>query len=295
MVTTKQIAKIETRLLLEAIFDVYGYEFKNYASASLNRRIAYRMQQANIETISELIPRMIHDVNFFNSFLKDMSISVTDMFRDPKFFKGMRNQVIPLLKTYPFAKIWHAGCCTGEEVYSLAILLKEEGYYDKARIYATDYNNHSLEVAKKAIYPIENLRKYTTNYNKTGGKNSLSDYYTSSADAVKFVDSLKANVTFANHNLAQDSSFGEINLIVCRNVLMYFNTELQNRVLRLFNDSLVYNGILCLGQKESLLFSDIQDNFELIDTDLKIYRKKLPTDAEKRHNMNKQNKPSINL
>ena len=277
MLDKKKKNKLETKLLLDAIFETYGYDFRKYAVASLNRRIAHRVKQSELVNISDMIPLVINDTHFFNLFLKDMSISVTEMFRDPPFFKAIREAIIPQLKTYPFVKIWHAGCSTGEEVYSMAILLKEEGFYNKAKMYATDYNSHSLEIAKEGLYKVEDVKKYAKTYNQTGGKGSLSDYYIANSFSAKFDSDLKQNITFANHNLAQDEHFGEMNMIICRNVLMYFDPDLQNRVLKLFNRSLVHNGLLCLGQKESLIFSDIQSDFELVDENLSIYRKKKPT------------------
>lgn len=280
----KEKEKIETKLLVDAIFECYGYDFRNYANASLRRRIAYRMEQSNIGTISELIPLVINDEAFFNLFLKDMSVTVTEMFRDPSFFKALRNDIIPILKTYPFVKIWHAGCATGEEVYSLAIILKEEGFLDKSRIYATDFNSNSVNIAKEGIYPIERMKSFTKNYNLTGGKGSFSDYYEAKFSSVKFDDSLKKNITFANHNLVQDGSFGEMNIIICRNVMMYFDTELQSKVLSLFLGSLTPKGILCIGKKESLIYSNLNSHFEQIDIESKIYRKKMVKSVElKRH------------
>ncbi|WP_107851526.1 CheR family methyltransferase [Oceanimonas marisflavi] len=258
----QELEQIELELLLEAIFRRYGYDFRHYARASLKRRVAQRMQRAGIDRISGLIPPLLHDRGFFDQFLKDMSVTVTDMFRDPDFFVALRTQVIPVLKTYPFIKIWHAGCATGEEVYSLAILLKEEGLYDRAQIYATDYNNHSLAVAREGIYPLKQMQQYHENYLRAGGRRSFSDYYHARYGAAKMNDSLRANVTFANHNLASDGVFGEMQLVICRNVLIYFDQQLQNRVLTLLHDSLSHRGFLCLGNKESLKFSSVQDRFE---------------------------------
>jgi len=272
--TLKDKEKIETNLLLDAIFHCYGYDFRSYAKPSLKRRIAHRMELSNIATIADLIPLVIHDKVFFNLFLKDMSLTVTEMFRDPSFFKSLRDEIIPILKTFPFVKIWHAGCATGEEVYSLAILLKEEGFYDKTRIYATDFNSNSIEIAKEGIYPIAKMKAFTNNYNHTGGKGSFSDYYEAKHSSVKFNDSLKKNITFAHHNLAQDRSFGEMNIIICRNVMMYFDGKLQSKVLSLFLDSLCNKGFLCIGMKESLIYSNLQNHFEPQNIDSKIYRKK---------------------
>jgi chemotaxis protein methyltransferase CheR len=262
MEAQKELEQIELELLLEAIFHRYGYDFRHYARASLKRRVAQRMQRSGVTRVSELIPLILHDKAFFDSFLKDMSVTVTDMFRDPDFFSALRSQVIPVLKTYPFIKIWHAGCATGEEVYSLAILLKEEGLYDRAQIYATDYNNHSLAIAREGIYSLEQIQRYSDNYARAGGRRSFIDYYHAKYGAAKMHESLKTNVTFANHNLASDGVFGEMQMVICRNVLIYFDQQLQNRVLTLLHDSLSPRGFLCLGNKESLKFSSMQDHFE---------------------------------
>ena len=211
---------------------------------------------------------------FFEVLLLDFSINVTEMFRDPIFYKYLRRELVPVLKTYPFVKIWLAGCATGEEVYSLAIILKEEGLYKRTQIYATDFNEAVLKKAKEGIYPIDCMKDYTVNYQKAGGRESFADYYTAKYDSAIIDKSLKNNIIFADHNLATDGVFGEMNLILCRNVLIYFNKILQNRVLGLFYNSLCRNGYLCLGNKESLKFSEQTDNFITIDNKGKIYRKK---------------------
>ncbi len=269
----KELQSIEIEVLLEAIFRCYGYDFRHYAKASLKRRIAQYMQRSGITRIADLIPPMIHDKAFFDSFLKVMSVTVTDMFRDPCFFEALRAEVIPVLKTYPFIKIWHAGCATGEEVYSLAILLKEEGLYERAQIYATDYNNHSLAVAKEGIYPLKRIQQYSDNYLRAGGRSAFADYYHARYGAAKMQESLKKNVTFANHNLAIDGVFGEMQLVICRNVLIYFDQNLQNRVLTLLHDSLSPRGFLCLGSKESLKFSAVENHFEEQVAEQKIYKR----------------------
>lgn len=269
----QELERIEIELLLEAIFRRHGYDFRHYAKASLRRRISQSMGRADVTRIADLIPLALHDSVFFDSFLKDMSVTVTDMFRDPSFFEAVRTRVVPVLKTYPFIKIWHAGCATGEEVYSLAILLKEEGLYERSKIYATDYNNHSLAVAKEGIYPLKRVQQYSENYIRAGGCGSLSDYYHAKYDAAKISDSLKNNITFANHNLASDGVFGEMQLIVCRNVLIYFDQHLQSRVLSLLHDSLSPRGFLCLGTKESIKYSAVAERFETEVGGQKIYKK----------------------
>jgi len=271
--TPQEIEKLEIELLLEAILRRHGYDFRHYAHASLKRRMKHLMANHGLTHISEILPRALHDEAFFDAFLKDMSIVVTEMFRDPKVFLTLRQKVVPLLKTYPIFKVWHAGCATGEEVYTLAILLTEEDLYDRAQIYATDYNVHSLEIAGKGIYPVDKIKQYTENHHKAGGKVPFSDYYYAQYGSAKMQESLKAKIIFSHHNLVSDSVFGEMNLIMCRNVLIYFDRELQNRVLNLFYQSLEPLGILCLGTKETLAFSDVADKFEIVAKDEKIYRK----------------------
>jgi chemotaxis protein methyltransferase CheR len=202
-----------------------------------------------------------------------MSVTVTDMFRDPDFFSQLRDKLFPVLRTYPFIKIWHAGCATGEEVYSLAIFLKEAGLYDRSQIYATDYNNHSLAVAQEGIYPLKRIPQYQENYSRAGGVSSFSDYYHACYGAAKMNEELKSNVIFANHNLVSDGVFGEMQLVVCRNVLIYFDQKLQDSVLGLLGDSLCRHGFLCLGSKESLRFSAVQKRFGALAPEQKIYKR----------------------
>jgi len=273
----KDLKDIEIDCLLEAIYQCYGYDFKNYARASLTRRIEGCMAEAQVEHISALIPKILHDRNFFNKYLNYMSVTVTEMFRDPDMFKGIREQVIPKLKTYPRINIWHAGCATGEEVYSMAILLEEEGLLAKTQIYATDYNNKSLEIAKAGIYSAKNMQQYTKNYIRSGGKASFSDYYWANYDSVKMSSKLQENITFAHHNLICDQVFAEMNLVLCRNVLIYFDKTLQSRVLGVLADSIVSRGFLVLGDQETLRFSSVEKEFEVYSEEVKIFRKrKLP-------------------
>ena len=232
------------------------------------------MAMSGIETISALTHRVLYDEAFFHQFLQDLSINTTEMFRDPLFFKELRSQVIPVLKTYPFNKIWHAGCSSGEEVYSMAILLLEEGHYDRTQIYATDFNPNILEKAREAIYPVGNMKEYTRNYIRAGGRSDFADYYNARYESAIIKKSLKQNIVFSDHNLVTDSVFGEMNLIMCRNTLIYFNKELQDRVIKLFYDSLTPGGFLCLGSKESLTFSAHAKLFEPFNAQLKIFRKK---------------------
>ncbi|MBN4046888.1 protein-glutamate O-methyltransferase CheR [bacterium AH-315-P07] len=269
-----EIQEIEIDELVNAIFKRYGYDFKDYARASLTRRINSVVAKVGVEHISDLIPRILRDETVFEIFLRELSVTVTEMFRDPNFYAILRDEVFPFLQPYPLIKIWHAGCATGEEVYSMAILLKEEGLYSRTRIYATDYNNESLVESERGIYPVSKMSKFTANYNKTNPKASFSDYYHSKFEVAKMSESLKENITFANHNLVTDGAFGEMNLIVCRNVMIYFNQHLQNRVLRLFHESISPRGILCLGPKESLKFSSVADKFMAVSGKNRIYRLK---------------------
>lgn len=271
----KQTINIEITLFLEAIFNKYGYDFRNYSKAHVKRRLINRMNTSKLESISQMQHQVLHEPGFFELILRDLSINVTEMFRDPSFYLALRREVIPLLKTYPYLKIWHAGCSTGEEVYSFAIVLKEEGLYDRVQIYATDFNTNVLDTAKKGIYPINRIKDFTANYQQAGGKQSFSDYYMADYNSVIFNQSLKKNIVFAEHNLVTDSVFAEVNIIICRNVLIYFNRELQNKVFNLFSDSLINGGFLCLGSKETLQFSSQTDAFETINNHEKLYKKRI--------------------
>lgn len=266
--------QLELQLLLEAIYIKYGYDFREYSLAHTKRRLEYRRAVEGMTNYSEMQHKVIHEDSFFEQILLDLSINVTEMFRDPWFYKKVRELVFPHLRTYPFVKIWHAGCSAGQEVYSMGILLAEESLKERTQVYATDFNESILERAKHGIYPIELVRQYTANYQAANGSASFSDYYTANYDHVIMKNSLKEKVLFTAHNLASDGVFGEMHIIFCRNVLIYFNRELQNRVFNLFYDSLIPGGFLCLGSKESLRFSNIEDKFELVSEREKIYRKK---------------------
>lgn len=266
---------IEIKLLLEAIFLKYGYDFRNYSKAHIKRRILHRLTISDLKSISEIQNKVLNDKNFFELVLRDLSINVTEMFRDPSFYKYFREEVVPILKTYHYFKLWHAGCSTGEEVYSMAILLKEEGLIERAQIYATDFNNIVLQTAKEGIYPVNKIKEFTYNYQRSEGKNSFSDHYTAKYNSVILDKSLKKNIVFAEHNLATDSVFAEVNVVICRNVLIYFDKELQNRVFNLFEESLIKGGFLCLGSKENLRFSDSFKKFSIVSNSEKIYKKKL--------------------
>ncbi|MFC5271195.1 CheR family methyltransferase [Adhaeribacter terreus] len=263
----------ELKELLESIRFVYGYDFTEYAEASVMRRIDHFMKGNNITTLQELAGILLRDENFFARFVQEFTVNVTEMFRDPNFYQSLRKNVLGRLATYPFIKIWIAGCSTGEEVYSIAILLKEEGLLDRSVIYATDINQKALQAARDGIFSMDLMKNYTSNYQKAGGKSSFSDYYIAKYNSALIDKSLKQNVVFSIHNLAVDRSFNEFQLILCRNVLIYFNQSLQNKVINLFYESLCPFGFLALGNKESLLFSDKQKNFEDIDKREKIYIK----------------------
>jgi chemotaxis protein methyltransferase CheR len=268
-----KINEMEVDLFLDTIFRRWGYDFRNYARASLNRRIEQRLAITGLKRISEMIPLVLHDQDFFESFLTDMSVTVTDMFRDPWVFKKIRETVIPKLRTYSRINIWHAGCATGAEVYSMAILLHEEGLLDRCRIYATDYNNESLSSAKKGIFPVKLMKAYTNNYIEAGGQSSFSDYYQASYDSACMVKTLRDRITFANHNLMNDGVFAEMNLVMCRNVMIYFDRNLQNRSLKLFSDSLAPRGFLVLGTQESLSYSNCNHEYEGYEPKERIYRR----------------------
>ena len=272
---TNQTINIEIDLILDAIFQKYGYDFRNYSRAHVKRRLLHRLAGSHLKSLSQMQHEVLYDPSFFQEILKDLSINVTEMFRDPKFYLALRSEIIPLLKTYPFIKVWHAGCSTGEEVYSFAIVLKEEGLYDRVQIYATDFNRTVLDIAKKGIYPINRIKEFTANYQQAGGKQSFSDYYMADYNSVIFDQSLKKNIVFAEHNLVTDSVFAEVNIIICRNVLIYFNRELQNKVFTLFTESLINGGFLCLGSKETLQFSQNAGLYDVLNAYEKLYKKRI--------------------
>jgi len=259
--------------LLKNIHDVYGYDFTEYSEASMKRRIDHFMTSRKINSLRNVGKIILHDENRFEEFIQEVSVTVTEMFRDPVFYKSLRNNVLKRLATYPFIKVWIAGCATGEEIYSIAILLQEEGLLNRSVIYATDINQKSLKIAKDGVYAMDNMKNYTANYQKAGGTRSFSEYYIAKYNSVVFDKSLKQNIVFAPHNLAVDKSFNEFQLIVCRNVLIYFNQQLQNKVVDLFYDSLCPFGFLGLGSKESLLFSDKRKCFDGTDRKEKIFMK----------------------
>lgn len=270
-----EIERIETELFLEAVYRRYGYDFRSYSPAHAKRRIRHRLSVTGLGSVSELQGLVLRDPAEMQELLLDFSINVTEMFRDPGFYRVVREQVVPVLKTYPFVRVWHAGCASGEEIYSMAILLEEEGLYDRTQIYATDFNEHILAKARDGIYGVDRVREYTANYQKAGGKQSLSDYYTARYDRVIMDRALQRNIVFSQHNLVTDGSFGEMQMIVCRNVLIYFTAELQDRVIGLWLDSLCPGGFLCLGSRESLTRSRHAGAFEAVDEQRRIFRKRL--------------------
>jgi chemotaxis protein methyltransferase CheR len=269
-----RIEEIEINLLLEAIFQRYGYDFRSYARASIDRRLRQFLSSAGTDSISGMISKALRDKSFSTALIQHFSIAVTEMFRDPSVYLAIRREVVPLLRTYPHVKVWHAGCATGEEVYSMAILLKEEGLYDKSNLFGTDFNDSALEQAKEGIYPADKMKAFTKNYQQAGGNASFAHYYHASYESAAMDGALKKRVTFANHNLVTDEVFGEMHVIFCRNVLIYFNKDLQGRALRIFTDSLVRGGFLCLGNKEDLQFTAVRNEYDVVDEKARIFRKK---------------------
>jgi chemotaxis protein methyltransferase CheR len=264
---------IELQLLLEGIYQYYGFDFRNYAISSLKRRVRRILNAEELPTISALQDRILHDPECLKRFLLSITVNVTSMFRDPSFFLTFRQKVVPLLRTYPYIRLWHAGCSEGQEVYSMAILLQEEGLYNRCRIYATDANELVLQKAKSGIYPLSLMQQYTQLYLQAGGKQSFSEYYTAAYDSAIFRATLRENIVFSQHNLATDRSFNEFNIILCRNVLIYFDSTLQKRVHQLFHESLGTFGILALGRQESLRLSPYAEQYEPLDKREKIFRR----------------------
>ncbi len=267
------LENIELALLLEGVFRQSGYDFRSYAPASLKRRVQECLRAENLKTISELQAKVLHDTDALDRLLSVLSVNVTAMFRDPAFYVAFRTRVVPLLRTYPFIRVWIAGCATGEEAYSLAILLQEQDLYDRCKIYATDMNAAVIKQAAAGVFQLDAMKDYTTNYVQAGGTRSFSEYYTAKYDSAILRAGLRKNILFAQHNLVTDGSFNEFHVILCRNVLIYFNRELEPHVGRLLNQSLVMLGFLGLGAKESLKFSADELCFEEVDARNKIYRK----------------------
>lgn len=268
-----EIERIEIELLLEAIWRRYGYDFRAYAQASIERRLRAFLPGSGCASIAEMIPQLLHNADFFAHLVRQFSIPVTELFRDPLAYRTVREKVLPVLRTWPHIKVWHAGCASGEEVYSLAIVLKEEGLYERATIYATDINAEALEQARHGIYDVSKLQEATRAYQQSGGQHSLSEYYHAHYDAVAMDPALRERIVFSTHNLATDSVFGEMHLVFCRNVLIYFNRTLQNRALGLFTESLVHGGFLCLGTKEDIQFTAVKDAYTEFDHGMRIFKR----------------------
>ena len=268
-----ELERIEIDLLLEGVYRHYGIDFRGYALASLRRRLARRMKEEGTPTLSALQDKVLHDPAAMERLLVALSISVTAMFRDPSFYRAFREKVVPLLRTYPFIRLWNAGCATGEETFSLAIVLEEEGLLDRTRIYATDFNAGVVDRAKAGEFPMARMRSYTDNYLKAGGTREFSRYYKADGGAARFTPTLLENAVFAKHNLVSDGSFNEFHGILCRNVLIYFGRTLQERVHELFHDSLVNFGVLGLGHKETIRFTPLEHCYEAIDAREKLYRR----------------------
>jgi len=268
-----ELEDVEIGLLLEGLYRFYGFDFRDYSRASIKRRILEMMRAEQLETVSAFQNRLLHDPACLNRLLLGLSVHATAMFRDPSFCLTFPRKVVPMLRTYPTVQVWVAGCSTGEEVYSLAILLQEERLYDKCRIYATDISQAVLRQARDGIFPLAAMRDYTSNYQQAGGANEFSDYYTAQYDSVIFSSALKNNMVFSEHNLAMDGSFNEFQVILCRNVMIYFNKDLQARVHNLLYDSLSMFGVFGLGNKESLKFTPRAAFYEHLNDRDKLYRK----------------------
>lgn len=274
MPNTVPVEDIEIQLLLEGVQRVYGYDFRDYAEASIKRRLTHWLSESAFATFSQAQSQLLREPELFFSLLQGITVNVTEMFRDPSFFKTVREQVIPFLKTYPFVKIWHAGCATGEEAYSMAILLEEEGMGGRYRMYATDIDEVVLQKAAEGVMSMNEMQKYTRNYQKAGGKASFADYYTARYERAILSPELRKNIVFAPHNLAVDAEFGEMNMVLCRNVMIYFKPALKERCLRLFDNSLLPGGFLCLGLKESLERRKMGDRYDELAPMTRIYRKR---------------------
>lgn len=264
---------IEFQLLIDAIYHLYHYDFRGYAPASLRRRMRTALGRFRCESVSQLQDRVMHDPKIFPALLDLLTVQVSEMFRDPSYFRALREQVVPFLRTYPSLKVWVAGCSSGEEAYSLAILLREEALLSRTLIYATDINPQTLHRAEGGIYSIDRIAGFTINHRESGGTSSLCDYYTAAYGRAIFDKSLKDHIVFCDHSLATDSVFAEVHLVSCRNVLIYFDRELQDRALGLFRDSLCRHGFLGIGSKESLRFSSVAGAFQTFVAQDRIYRK----------------------
>src|ERR1700761_4083165 len=266
--------EIEFKLLIDAIYHMYHYDFRGYAMASVRRRMRAAMSRFGCRTLSQLQDKVLHDATVFPALLDFLTVQVSEMFRDPAYFLALREQVVPLLRTYPSLKVWVAGCSSGEEAYSLAILLQEEGLLSKTLIYATDINSGTLQKAAAGVYGVDRIAGFTANHHRSGARSSLSDYYSAAYCRAVFNKSLKDHIVFSDHSLATDSVFAEVQLVSCRNVLIYFNRELQDRAIGLFRDALCRKGFLGIGSKESLRFSSHHESFSELAREDRIYQKR---------------------
>lgn len=269
-----KVETVELHLLLEGLYQYYGMDFRHYAPASLKRRVLKLVEDEGARTISGLLSNALHNPECFERVVLGLTVNVTSMFRDPDFYQAFREHVVPILRTYPSIRLWVAGCASGEEVYSLAILLEEEKLYDRCRIYATDLNEIVLAQAKSGVFPLAAMREHTENYLRSGGLRAFSDYYSADATSAAFHSRLRNQIVFARHNLVSDASFNEFHVVLCRNVMIYFDQSLQQRVFGLFHESIGRLGYLCLGKSESLLFSPHANEYEAIAASERIYRRK---------------------
>jgi chemotaxis protein methyltransferase CheR len=271
--TPDDVEELAIKLFLEALQQAYGYDFRQYSGASLRRRLMLLVDRLKIPSVAHLQAEVLQRPELLPTVISALTVPTSEMFRDPEVYKALREQVFPVLRTYPSFKIWHAGCSTGEEVYSLAIALKEEGLDERAVIYATDINVAALTAAKDGIFPTESLKTATANYQRSGGRAEFSSYYTAAYGGARMDPSLRKNVLFTTHNLAADEVFAEVHLVLCRNVLIYFTRELQQRVVDLFRRSLSYKGFLCLGTKETVQFLEVGRAFAELPGAQRIFRK----------------------
>jgi chemotaxis protein methyltransferase CheR len=281
MHSAEETDAIEARLFLEAIYVRYDYDLRGYAAAPMRRRLAAALTRTGIEHLGELQHRVLHDQQLFTEVLHDLTVPVSELFRDPDFYRSFRERVVPVLSTYPLLRIWNAGCATGEEAYATAIVLKEEDVYERSQIYATDLSSLSVASAKAGVYSAERLATFQDNYDQAGGRSSLSNFYTTAYDCIALNAHLRRNMLFFQHNLVSDQVFGEMHVIFCRNVLIYFGQELRRQVLAKFRQSLCAGGFLCLGDSEQLSRADLQNDFSEFSPKDRIYRFRASTHKER--------------
>lgn len=267
-----QLSDSELEVVLSDLLDIHGYDFMNYSRASLKRRVTRLLTFDKFVSFAEFRYRLKSDPEYLQRFIEQVTVNVTEMFRDPHFYKTIREEVLPMVGSNPVIRIWHAGCATGEEVYSMAIMLREENLLHKSRLYATDINPTVLETVRTGIFPINQMQAYSENYNRAGGKRDFSSYYTAQYNVAKFDSELASRMILATHNLVSDRSFNEFQIIMCRNVMIYFDKDLQDKVLQLFDESLELFGFMCLGSKETMRFSSISSKYKQVGKE-KIWRK----------------------